>query len=144
MAEIQIIEEGWAKKIEAHIGTMAALQDHAMQVGPGPEHESRWNSYVGACHDFLHHLETHFGSAQGFSDFLRGEVRLEFAANALDTALMERYPLWNLIARDDVMKAQAASSLYEMGYTSFMDSAAHKKALHHAAPPPNSIFKQAL
>ena len=75
---MQVIDADWQSKIELHIVTMKAAADRALSVPPGDEHTKRLETYEGTCHDFLHHVRTHYNSVEEFDGFLKSQARETF------------------------------------------------------------------
>lgn len=132
MTEIQYIPKDWDKKIEAHLDAMQAASSNATAHPPGPEFEKLWDSYEAVCHDFLDHLSTHYGSAQGFSDTLHSRLTNLFDSLGLETNDINEYPNWKFSPSSSVIEAaEQASRLYRINYVESTEAAAHHRAFHH-------------
>src|SRR5690606_8832553 len=105
MAEIQIIEKDWAAKMGVHVRSMEAAQEILLTPHAPEEHETNLETYTAICRDFLSYVETSFHSAQGFSDFLQGDLRSKFSNVGLDVTAIEKFTDWKIPETDDVAKA---------------------------------------
>lgn len=135
MTEIQYIPKDWTKKIEVHLDAMTLASQNATAHPPGPEFERLWDSYEATCHDFLDHLTTHYGSAQGFSDSVKSRLTDLFDTLGLDTKDIGDYPNWKFTPSSTAIEtAEQASRLYRINYVENIDAAAHHRAFHHQSP----------
>ena len=132
MTEIQSIPKGWDKKIESHLAAMAKAGQNVRAQPPGEKFDESRECYEAICRDFLDHISTHYGSPQGFSDFLQSRLTDLFDGLGLETKGVTDYPEWQSSPPlDDIETAERLSQLYRNNYVENIEAAAHHRAFHH-------------
>ncbi len=136
MSEMQILTKDWEQKIKAHTEMVGKAQAHLTSLPPDhPEFDARHDAYGSVCQDFVAHIDSFYGSAQGFSDFIRADLGQKFSAVRLSRDDLDEYPNWTFPARLSVREtAEQLSRIYRINYLESVDAVAHHKAFHHAAP----------
>jgi hypothetical protein len=134
MTEIQSIPKDWDKKIESYLAAMTRAGQNARAQPPGEKFEESRECYEATCRDFLDHISTHYGSAQGFCDFLQSRLTDLFDGLGLETKGVIDYPEWQSspASDDDIETAERLSELYRINYVENTEAAAHHRAFHHA------------
>lgn len=135
MSGPQIIPKDWTAQIEKHIDAMKKTSDAAASHPPGAEHERLFDLYEATCHDFVQHLQSHYGSAQGFAEFLRADIVLSMAKAGLHSDLIGDEEDWAVNGSDIWQIAEQASVRYRINYQEAAEGLAHHKAYHHAPAP---------
>lgn len=123
------LNKNWQRQVENHLDLLKDIREES------ENDPARRQTYEGICHAFHHYLETYFGSAQGFADYLRTDIEERRLAASVPSALTDNDKDWKISEATVPLMIERASSLYEKTYKPLTEGISHYKAFHHAITP---------
>ena len=123
----------WQTDISLSIAMMDKARNEIVRHASGPAQAHAFENYEGACLDFVSHIATKFGSAQGYASFLENETRRMVESKGLASDEL-RHLDWTVRGTTPVAEAESAATMFRNNYRRTMDDLAYITQFRHTEP----------